>query len=113
MTPEAELIRALAEDLALEILASYTLDDFKDADFTSLGKAALYLAEHEEGPGPALQEVLNGGRDLAAGGSQPISHLRQAVDLRAGLKILWRELAHLSLADDVFGEPFGESDQQV
>ena len=25
MTPEAELIRALAEDLALEILASYTV----------------------------------------------------------------------------------------
>jgi hypothetical protein len=36
MTPEAELIRALAEDLALEILASYTPEDFESADFTSL-----------------------------------------------------------------------------
>jgi hypothetical protein len=34
MTPDIELIRALAEDLAVEILASYTADDFKDADFT-------------------------------------------------------------------------------
>ena len=58
MTPEVELIRALAEDLALEILASYTADDFKDADFTSLGKAAVYLADHEDGPGPALQELM-------------------------------------------------------
>ncbi len=53
MTPEAELIRALAEDLALEILASYTPEDFEAADFTSLGKAAIYLADHEDGPGPA------------------------------------------------------------
>ena len=42
MSEEAELIRALAEDLALEILASYTsADDFDDADFSSLGKAAF------------------------------------------------------------------------
>jgi len=41
MTPEAELIRALSEDLALEILASYAPDDFADADFTSLGRAAV------------------------------------------------------------------------
>jgi hypothetical protein len=53
MTPEAELIRALAEDLALEILASYSPEDFDAADFTSLGKAAVYLADHEDGPGPA------------------------------------------------------------
>ncbi len=59
MTPEAELIRALAEDLALEILTSYTSpDDFEDADFSSLGKAAVYLEEHGEGPGPALQELI-------------------------------------------------------
>jgi hypothetical protein len=58
MTPEAELIRALAEDLALEILASYTPEDFENADFTSLGKAAIYLADHEDGPGPALQELI-------------------------------------------------------
>jgi hypothetical protein len=38
-TPEVELIRALAEDLALEILASYTPEDFEEANFTSLGKA--------------------------------------------------------------------------
>ena len=36
MTPESELIRALAEDLALEILASYTPEDFEAADFSSL-----------------------------------------------------------------------------
>jgi len=55
---EAELIRALSEDLALEILASYTPEDFADADFTSLGEAAVYLAQHEQGPGPALQELI-------------------------------------------------------
>jgi hypothetical protein len=55
---EADLIRALAEDLALEILASYKLEDFADADFTSLGEAAVYLAQHEQGPGPALQELI-------------------------------------------------------
>ena len=43
MTPEAELIRALAEDLALEILASYTPEDFEAADFTSLGKGGRLL----------------------------------------------------------------------
>jgi hypothetical protein len=58
MTPEAELIRALAEDLALEILASYTPEDFQNADFSSLGKAAVYLADYEDGPGPALQELI-------------------------------------------------------
>ncbi len=55
---EADLIRALAEDLALEILASYKPEDFADADFTSLGEAAAYLAQHEQGPGPALQELV-------------------------------------------------------
>jgi len=55
---EADLIRALAEDLALEILASYTPDDLADADFTSLGEAAVYLAQHEPGPGPALEELI-------------------------------------------------------
>jgi hypothetical protein len=59
MTREAELIRALAEDLALEILASYTsAEDFDDADFSSLGKAAVYLEEQADGPGPALQELI-------------------------------------------------------
>jgi len=58
MTPEAELIRALAEDLALEILASYTPEDFETADLSSLGRAAVYLADHEDGPGPALQELI-------------------------------------------------------
>jgi hypothetical protein len=58
MTPEVELIRALAEDLALEILASYTPDDFRDADFSSLGKAAVYLADHNEELGPSLQELI-------------------------------------------------------
>ena len=59
MSEEAELIRALAEDLALEILASYTsADDFDDADFSSLGKAAVDLEEHAGGPGPALQQLI-------------------------------------------------------
>ena len=70
MTPEVELIRALAEDLALEILASYTPDDF-GADFSSLGKAAVYLADHNEELGPSLQGSLREfrkprGRKLAA-----------------------------------------------
>jgi hypothetical protein len=59
MTREAELIRALAEDLALEILTSYTsAEDFADADFSSLGQAAVYLEEQADGPGPALQELI-------------------------------------------------------
>jgi hypothetical protein len=58
MTPEVELIRALAEDLALEILASYTPDDFRDADFSSLGKAAVYLADRNEELGPSLEELI-------------------------------------------------------
>ena len=55
---EVDLIRALSEDLAVEILASYTPEDFADADFTSLGEAAVFLAQHEPGPGPALQELI-------------------------------------------------------
>jgi hypothetical protein len=35
-----------------------TPEDFATADFTSLGKAAVYLADHEDGPGPALQELI-------------------------------------------------------
>ena len=57
-SPELELIRALAEDLALEILASYAPEDFADADFTSVGKAAVFLAEHGSEPGPALEELI-------------------------------------------------------
>ena len=57
-SPELELIRALAEDLALEILASYAPEDFADADFTSLGKAAVFLAEYGSAPGPALEELI-------------------------------------------------------
>ena len=72
MTPEAELIRALAEDLALEILASYTFEDFENADFTSLGKAAIYLADHEDGPGPALQELI--AKVQKAAGTSPDSN---------------------------------------
>ena len=59
MRRKAELIRALAEDLALEVLTSYTsAEDFEDADFSSLGKAAIYLEEQGDGPGPALQELI-------------------------------------------------------
>lgn len=60
MSPELELIRALAEDLSLEILASYTPDDFSEADFTNLGKAAVYLAEHA--PLPALRSNSSSGK---------------------------------------------------
>ena len=56
--PEVELIRALAEDLALEILPSYKPEDFADADFTSLGKAAVCLAEQGEAPGLMLQKLI-------------------------------------------------------
>lgn len=66
---EAELIRALAEDLALEILTSYTQEDFEDADFSSLGNAAVYLQEHGTGPGPALQQLIAKIQDAA--GSSP------------------------------------------
>ena len=55
---EVDLIRALSEDLAMEILAFYTPEDFAEADFTSLGEAAVYLAEHEPGVGPALQDLI-------------------------------------------------------
>ena len=58
MSPEAKLIRALAEDFALEVLASYGADDFAEADFSSLGQAVVYLRDHEDGPGPALEELI-------------------------------------------------------
>ena len=49
-------------------LASYTPEDFADADFISLEEAAVYLAQHEPGPGPALQELIaespESGRDI-------------------------------------------------
>ncbi len=57
MSAETKLIRALAEDLAVEILASYAPEDFKGADFTSLGQAAIYLSEQGEEPGPAFEEL--------------------------------------------------------
>ena len=69
MTREAELIRSLAEDLALEILASYTGEDFNDADFTSLGNAAVYLEEHGSGPGPSLRELI--AKVQSAAGTDP------------------------------------------
>jgi len=70
MSPEVELIRVLSEDLALEILACYVPEDFADADFTSLVKAAVYLADHSSAPGPALEELITkvqnaAGRDTA------------------------------------------------
>ena len=58
MSDERDLIRALAEDLAIEILAAYAAEDFADADFTSLGRAIAYLAEHGEDPGPSVQELF-------------------------------------------------------
>ena len=57
LSREVELIRALAEDLAIEILASYTGEDFADADLTSLGSAAVFLSEHDA-LGPSLQRLI-------------------------------------------------------
>jgi hypothetical protein len=71
MTREAELIRALAEDLAVEILASYTADDFRDADFTTLGLAAVYLEEHGSEPGPVLVELIANVQSFAGASAPP------------------------------------------
>ena len=62
---EVELIRALAEDLALEILASYKPEDFEDADFTTLGQALAYLTEQGRVPGPALERLMDKVQELA------------------------------------------------
>ncbi len=37
----------------------YKPEDFVDADFTSLGKAAAYLAEKGETLGPAFQKLID------------------------------------------------------
>ena len=62
---EIELIRALAEDLALEILASYKPEDFEEADFSNLGQAFAYLTERGEVPGPALKQLMAKVQELA------------------------------------------------
>jgi hypothetical protein len=54
---EADLIRALAEDLALEILASYTARTLKMPTSPAWGEAAAYLIQHAQGPGPALEKL--------------------------------------------------------
>jgi hypothetical protein len=50
LSREVELIRALAEDLAIEILASYNDEDFADADLTSLGSAQAELVSQRPRP---------------------------------------------------------------
>jgi len=62
---EVELIRALAEDLALEILAAYKPEDFEEADFSSLGQVLAYLTERGEAPGPALNQLMAKVQELA------------------------------------------------
>jgi len=62
---EVELIRALAEDLALEILASYKPEDFEDADFTTLSQALAYLTEQGKAPGLALERLMDKVQELA------------------------------------------------
>jgi hypothetical protein len=57
LTREVQLIRALAEDLSIEILASYADEDFAEADLLTLGSAAVYLSEHDA-VGPSFQELL-------------------------------------------------------
>jgi hypothetical protein len=80
MCPEVELIRALSEDLALEILASYAPEDFADADFTSLGKAAVYLADHGSAPGPALEELITKIQNAAGYGYRNVRALPGSFD---------------------------------
>ena len=41
MSPEVELVRALSEDLALEILASYAPEDFAEKGSGLLGRPRL------------------------------------------------------------------------
>ncbi len=62
---EIALIRALAEDLALEILASYKPEDFEEADFSTLGDALAYLTERGEAPGPVLNQLMAKVQELA------------------------------------------------
>jgi hypothetical protein len=50
LSREVELIRALAEDLSIEILASYNDEDFADADLTSLGSAQAELVSQRPRP---------------------------------------------------------------
>jgi hypothetical protein len=46
----------LAEDLAIEILASYSDEDFADADLSRIGSAAVYLSEYDA-LGPSFQQL--------------------------------------------------------
>ena len=79
MSAETKLIRALAEDLALEVLASYSPSDFESADFTSLGQAFVYLREHGEEPGPVFDELTKkvqsfaGTEAASTAGTDPLS----------------------------------------
>ena len=76
MSAETKLIRALAEDLALEVLASYSPEDFKTADFTSLGQAFVHLREHGEEPGPVFDELTKKVQSFA--GSEAASAVERA-----------------------------------
>ncbi len=57
MSAETKLIRALARTSRLRFWPLKSPEDFKGADFTSLGQAAIYLSEHGEEPGPAFEEL--------------------------------------------------------
>ena len=98
MTREAELIRALAEDLALEILTSYTGDDFKDADFTSLGDAAVYLEQHGSGPGPALQQLIVKSKSRQEVTCPGLTHLPSLASHRTGSPLLRLARTNLRMA---------------
>ena len=52
MCPEVELIRALSEDLALEILASYAPEDFADAASLASGRQRYTCPTTARHPGP-------------------------------------------------------------
>jgi len=82
MSAETKLIRALAEDLALEILASYSPEDSDGAEFTSLGQAFVYLQEHGEEPGPAFEELTKKVQSFA--GSEAASDAEKDAQARSG-----------------------------
>jgi len=55
---------------------SYSPEDFKSADFTSLGQVFVYLREHGEEPGPAFEELTKKVQSFA--GSEAASAAEKA-----------------------------------
>src|SRR5215210_1551225 len=84
---KADLIPALSEDLALEILASYTPEDFADADFTSLGRLrSIWPSMNEDRTRPSVPDR-----------QEPVRHIHgayQALAIRLILSRLFGEFSH-------------------